>query len=133
MPYGGCLLYTSNLSPYHSIWRYGQDFEDLKGTARTLDLCDGETELDMGIIGKNGFSVLDDSDSLVLTEDGWVEPRQSAGKDLYFWGYGGDYLECLKDFYYLCGKTPMLPRFALGNWWKMCIRDRKKRDRKASI
>lgn len=32
-----------NLSPYHSIWRYGQDFEDLKGTARTLDLCDGET------------------------------------------------------------------------------------------
>ena len=80
-----------NLSPYHSIWRYGQDFEDLKGTARTLDLCDGETELDRGIIGKNGFSVLDDSDSLVLTEDVWVEPRQSAGKDLYFWGYGHDY------------------------------------------
>ena len=106
-----------NLSPYHSIWRYGQDFEDLKGTARTLDLCDGETELDRGIIGKNGFSVLDDSDSLVLTEDGWVEPRQSAGKDLYFWGYGHDYREALKDFYYLCGKSPMVPRYALGNWW----------------
>lgn len=26
-------------------------------------------------------------------------------------------MECLKDFYYLCGKTPMLPRYALGNWW----------------
>lgn len=106
-----------NLSPYHSIWRFGEKFEDLGGTARTLDLCDGPTSLEHGIIGKNGFSLLDDSRSLVLTEDGWVETRQGEGTDLYFWGYGHDYKEALKDFFFLCGSSPMIPRYALGNWW----------------
>ena len=25
--------------------------------------------------------------------------------------------QCLRDFYRLCGSTPLLPRYALGNWW----------------
>ena len=100
-----------------SIWHYGQDFKNLGGTARTLDEADGAIPLEKGIMGRVGFSLLDDSKSLVLTEDGWIEPRKSKGEDLYFWGYGHDYLEALKDFYYLCGKLPMVPRYALGNWW----------------
>src|SRR5699024_6411359 len=32
-------------------------------------------------------------------------------------GYGRDYLGCLKDFYYLSGPVPLLPRYVLGNWW----------------
>ena len=100
-----------------SIWHYGQDFQNLGGTARTLDEADGAIPLEKGIMGRVGFSLLDDSKSLVLTEDGWIEPRKSKGEDLYFWGYGHDYLEALKDFYCLCGKLPMVPRYALGNWW----------------
>ena len=100
-----------------SIWHYGQDFQNLGGTARTLDEADGAIPLEKGIMGRVGFSLLDDSKSLVLTEEGWIEPRKSKGEDLYFWGYGHDYLEALKDFYYLCGKLPMVPRYALGNWW----------------
>ena len=100
-----------------SIWHYGQDFQNLGGTARTLDEADGAIPLEKGIMGRVGFSLLDDSKSLVLTKDGWIEPRKSKGEDLYFWGYGHDYLEALKDFYYLCGKLPMVPRYALGNWW----------------
>lgn len=100
-----------------SIWHYGQDFQNLGGTARTLDEADGAIPLEKGIMGRVGFSLLDDSKSLVLTEDGWIEPRKSKGEDLYFWGYGHDYLEALKNFYYLCGKLPMVPRYALGNWW----------------
>ena len=100
-----------------SIWHYGQDFQNLGGTARTLDEADGAIPLEKGIMGRVGFSLLDDSKFLVLTEDGWIEPRKSKGEDLYFWGYGHDYLEALKDFYYLCGKLPMVPRYALGNWW----------------
>ena len=42
--------------------------------------------------------------------------------DLYFWGYGHDYLDALKDFYHLCGKAPMVPRYALGNWWSRFYR-----------
>lgn len=102
---------------WNNVWHYGDELRDLKGTARTLDTVDGACELGYGLVSQEGFSVLDDSSSLILTEEGWVAPRKKGIQDIYFWGYGQDYLECLKDFYYLCGKTPMLPRFALGNWW----------------
>ena len=99
------------------VWHYGDAVDDLRGTVRTLDGVDGTCELGHGLMSVLGFSVLDDSSSLILTDGGWVEPRRKGICDLYFWGYGADYLGCLKDFYHLCGKTPMLPRFALGNWW----------------
>lgn len=111
-----------NLSAYQSLWKYGNEILDLKGTVRTLDEVDGACELDHGLISRNGFSVIDDSKSLILTTDGWIDTRTENTKDLYFFGYGHNYLECLKDFYHLCGKTPMLPRYALGNWWSRFYR-----------
>lgn len=116
-PNGLSIQVVGNFSAYGSIWHYGEDFHDLKGTARTLDEADGEIPLERGIIGRNGFSLLDDSRSLLLKEDGWIEPRTCQEEDLYFWGYGHQYKKALKDFYYLCGKSPMIPRYALGNWW----------------
>ena len=106
-----------NYSAYHSIWHYGEDFKDLGGTARTLDEADGAIPLEHGIISRNGFSVMDDSRSLAIREDGWVEPRRKGCIDIYFWAYGHDYLQALRDFARLCGKSPMVPRYALGNWW----------------
>lgn len=106
-----------NVSAYHSIWKYGEEPNDLRGTARTLDLADGEIPLEHGIASAFGFSVIDDSKSQILLEDGWIEPRKKGIQDIYFFGYGHDYKEALNDFYFLCGKTPMLPRYALGNWW----------------
>ena len=101
----------------NSIWRYGDKGDNLKGTARTLDDCNGEIPLEDGVLARNGYSVIDDTTSLILGEDGWVHPSMEGHTDIYFFGYGHDYLDCLKDFYHLCGKTPLLPRFALGNWW----------------
>ncbi len=106
-----------NVSNYHSIWHYGEEIRDLGGTARTLDEADGAVKLGHGVVSRFGYSVLDDSGSQVIEEDGWVCPRKKGVKDLYFFGYGHDYKEALKAFYRLCGKTPMLPRYALGNWW----------------
>jgi alpha-glucosidase (family GH31 glycosyl hydrolase) len=105
------------LSAYRNRWYYGDPADNLKGTARTLDEADGEIPLEDGLLSRNGFAVLDDSNSICLTPDGWVEPVRKGNIDLYFWGYGWHYQECLKDFYYLCGETPMLPRYAFGNWW----------------
>ncbi|MDD3279258.1 MAG: glycoside hydrolase family 31 protein [Lachnospiraceae bacterium] len=102
----------------HDVWYYGKPLEDLGGTARTLDNVDGsQVELEHGIISKQGYSVLDDSCSLAQTAKGWFETGNDSGIDLYFFGYGHDYLGAIKDYYYLCGKMPMLPRYALGNWW----------------
>jgi hypothetical protein len=105
------------VSNFTSVWHYGDRFHTLGGTARTLDATDGAIPLGEGLMSRDGFSVMDDSGSMVQTGDGWVEPRSGDGVDLYFLGYGHDYRKCLKDFYRLCGKTPLLPRYALGNWW----------------
>lgn len=101
----------------NSIWRYGDTGHNLKGTARTLDTADGAIDLEDGLLSRTGYSIIDDSLSMVMEEDGWVQPPLADHQDIYFWGYGHDYIDCLKDFYHLCGKTPMLPRYALGNWW----------------
>ena len=101
-----------------NAWRYGVKNENLKGTARTLDNVNGACELEDGILSLwSGCVALDDSRTLTLREDGWVEPRKKGIQDLYLFAYGHRYLEALKDFDHLCGETPMLPRFALGNWW----------------
>lgn len=103
--------------PFGATWYYGEERENLGGTARTLDDVNGACELQNGIQSESGCAVLDDSKSLILTEDGWIAPRQGDGVDIYLFTYGNDYKEALNDFYRLTGKTPMLPRYALGNWW----------------
>lgn len=115
--YGLSIEVRGNISAYHSIWHYGDEPTDLRGTARTLDEADGEVELGHGVISRNGYGILDDSSTMLMTDDGWVAPRAQGNIDIYFFGYGHDYNECLRDFYKLTGKTPLLPRYALGNWW----------------
>lgn len=120
--YGLSVQVRGNISLYHSIWHFGEEATDLRGTARTLDEADGAIELEHGIISRFGYGILDDSRSLVITEDGWVEPRKEDCIDIYFLGYGHEYEHCLKDYYHLTGKTPLLPRYALGNWWSRFYR-----------
>jgi alpha-glucosidase (family GH31 glycosyl hydrolase) len=102
------------------VWKFGQENNtNLKGTVRTLDRIDGSLPLENGLISRSGWAVVDDSHSLVFTEDGWLQSRNAhpESKDLYFFGYGHDYTQCLADFQQLSGKMPILPRWALGNWW----------------
>lgn len=110
------------LLPSEKVWHYGEgvrlpEESRLWGTTRTLDGADGAIPLEEGLISTSGFALLDDSDSLIIREDGFVERRKEQETDLYFWGYGTDYLTCIQDFYRLCGTTPMIPRYAFGNWW----------------
>jgi alpha-glucosidase (family GH31 glycosyl hydrolase) len=107
---------------YPSTWHYSDSVDDLSGTARTLDEADGAITLDHGLLSKHGFALYDDSESFLLMEDGWIKPRRKGTVDLYFFGYGRNYKLCLKDFYRLTGETPLLPKFALGNWWSRFYR-----------
>jgi Glycosyl hydrolases family 31/Domain of unknown function (DUF5110) len=109
------------VSTWHSVWRYGDNPADgtgnLGGTARTLDMIDGRLPLEPGVLSRNGYAVIDDSRSPVLEEDGWVSPRPSSAEDLYVFAYGRDYPQALQALYALSGPQPLLPRWALGNWW----------------
>ncbi|MFW5956315.1 MAG: TIM-barrel domain-containing protein [Halorhabdus sp.] len=102
-----------------TTWRYGDEPADnLGGGLRTLDRVRGSTDLEDGIIARDGWSVVDDADSLVF-DDEWVTPRDASDgyEDLYFFGYGREYTTALADFTAITGNPPLLPRFALGNWW----------------
>ena len=107
---------------WHYSIIYGNSDNNLFGTARTLDGTDGRVDLEPGIFGRNGYAVLDDSHSPVLDVNNEYVNRTVDGLDIYFFGYGTDYYGGLKDFYKLCGKTPMIPRYALGNWWSRYYR-----------
>lgn len=108
--------------------------DNLKGTYRTLDNCDGDVlkyewdegkkvdinkriTLDDGVCSRTGVAVFDDSDSLILTDEGKVVPRCIKERDEYIFVYGKDYLEAVKALYTITGFTPMIPKYALGNWW----------------
>ncbi len=117
-PTGLQIRINGQFGAWSSVWNYGDAQQDLKGTARTLDGVDGSLPLESGILSVQGWSLLDDSASLTIREDGWIQQRSDQdAKDIYFFGYGRAYLECLKDFHQLTGNVPLLPRFALGNWW----------------
>ncbi len=109
---------------------------NLGGTARTLDgtlgilggwkgkrekkdhFCLGHIR--KGIFASNGVSEFDDSKSFLLEEDGSVSQRDCKGGklvDKYIFAFGDDYLGGLKEFYALTGETPILPKYALSNWW----------------
>lgn len=105
-------------SSYNCYWHYGMSKRwNLKGTARTLDNVDGATILDDGIMSLDGFAELDDSKSLIVNENGWVEERICENIDFYLFAYKDDYYTALKAFYKLTGNVPLLPRYALGNMW----------------
>ena len=99
-------------------WYYGRkEDRNLFGTARTLDEADGRIRLEKGILSRDGFAVLDDSKTILLTEDGWIKERKQGGEDFYLFAYGHDYRGAVKDFFRVTGRVPMLPKYALGNWW----------------
>ncbi|NTU62571.1 MAG: hypothetical protein HGB05_04025 [Chloroflexi bacterium] len=102
------------------IWKYGDrgEWKNLRGTARTLDGVNGALWLDRGLLSRDGWAVVDDSTSLVFDVHDWLETRADSGNvDLYFFGYGHDYTAAIHDFYRISGRTPLIPRFILGNWW----------------
>jgi alpha-glucosidase (family GH31 glycosyl hydrolase) len=93
------------------------DEANLRGTTRTLDFVNGYAPLNPSLMSRSGWSVMDDSATLVFNPAGWLEPRLPDGTDLYFFGYGHDYKACLRDYCRVSGGIPMIPRWALGNWW----------------
>ena len=106
---------------------------NLKGTFSTLDRFDGKyfifgetgnfikdqnpIPLCDGVCSKNGIAVLDDSNTLSFNEDGKICETKALGIDWYVFAFGDNYREAVKQFFDISGKSPIIPRFALGNWW----------------
>ena len=98
---------------------------NLLGTTRTLDCYDGSRnirnlkplKLGMGVCSKNGVAVIDDTNSLLLNDEGKLSYQPTDELDIYVFAYGNAYREAVKALYAICGGVPMLPRYTFGNWW----------------
>ena len=116
---GLCVTFKNKMTNWGSEWRYGSEPQrNLGGTARTLDEIDGRCELDVGILSRAGYSNIDDSESMLFDGSGWVAPRKPGDRsDGYLFSYGHDFKRAMKMFYAISGPQPVIPRWALGNWW----------------
>ena len=82
-------------------WHPGMDDSgNLLGTTRTLDGCDGaktKEPYDKGVISRDGWAIIDESDRQVFVPVDsdwkyWIAERDSTDRqDLYLFAYGHDY------------------------------------------
>lgn len=107
-------------------WTPGKEASgNLKGTIRTLDGCLGfeklskyERTMQDGILSRDGWALVDESDRHLFGQDGWVEQRPEGDRlDWYLFAYGHDYTAALGDFVKVAGRIPLPPKYTLGYWW----------------
>lgn len=106
-----------NLDKQNRYWYYG--FPEVKNYgAPGFDLFEkNKIKLRKSLYSLDGFVTIDDSKTLLINEDGTLSNREGDNLDLYLFVYLSDFSKCLEDYYKITGFTPLIPRYALGNWW----------------
>ena len=91
--------------------------QNLGGTIRTLDQVKERVPLGDGLLSRDGWYVLDDSRSPLLTKD-WIEARPDREScDWYFFAYGSNFKTALKVFTSIGGEIPLPRKYQLGSWY----------------
>ena len=105
------------LNSTDKIWYYGHpEVRNFKGSAISLEGYP-DVKLMNGLYSTDGFASIDDSDNLIISDDGYVEQRKEIYSDIYLFMYRKDFGYCLSDYFRLTGYPALLPRYALGIWW----------------
>ena len=73
--------------------------------------------LQKGLYSLDGFVSLDDSYGKVILEDGTIGDPLPNHLDIYVFMYDRDFKQVLFDYFKMTGTPPLIPRYALGNWW----------------
>jgi hypothetical protein len=102
-------------------WSPGSSRRNLGGWRRGIDNESGPVPLHDGLLSRDGWYLLDDSQTVLLTSaaPGFATRPAHGGayQDGYFFGYGHDYARGLADLRRLTGPAPLLPRKAFGVWF----------------
>lgn len=102
----------------NTTWFYqNPEVKNFKGNFVSLDNFDGRLNMEKGLYSQDGFASIDDTDSLIFDDNGTLAPRTDKEIDVYLFAYKKDFALCLKDYFNLTGYPPLIPRYALGNWW----------------
>ncbi len=73
--------------------------------------------LQKGLYSLDGFASFDDSYGKLIMEDGTLADPPQNHLDIYVFLYDKDFKQALFDYFKITGAPPLIPRFALGNWW----------------
>lgn len=119
---GGKLVPSANLkidlNGTERSWFYKHpEVKNYKGLMISLDGSENDLKLHNGLYSLDGFSTIDDSDTYIYNDKGELLKRREPGIDIYLFMYGNDFDLALQDYFKLTGMPPMIPRYALGNWW----------------
>ncbi|WP_299525211.1 TIM-barrel domain-containing protein [uncultured Lutibacter sp.] len=102
------------------------DAANLGGLIRSVDKFDGKIEYEeydinspsklvaipKGLLSKQGWTVLKVIDNELIHND-----VEGDSEELFIFCYGDNYKKALNDFTQLNGNIPLLPKWALGNWF----------------
>ena len=99
-------------------WYYGHpEIRNYGAPANSIDNTNNKLDLKRGLYSVEGFSSYDDSNSNLINENNQIISRPEKSIDIYLFMYLNDYIGALGDYYFLTGYPPLIPRYALGNWW----------------
>ena len=101
-----------------SHWQPGMPSTgNLGGTLRTVDGLDGVVPLGEGILSRDGWYLLNDSQSDLFVGD-WIQSRPNKiNLDWYLFGYGLDYKAALRSLTTVGGPIPLPRKYVLGIWY----------------
>ena len=99
------------------IWYYSdKEVRNVKSTTYSLDRMVTLPVLKNGLYSPEGYATLDDSHSLLFDENSNVV-GVGQNIDFYLFVYDVNFKLALQDYFKLTGYPPLIPRYALGNWW----------------
>ena len=100
------------------IWYYGHpEVRNYGVPYLSFEDTENKLKLKRGLYSTEGFASIDDSNTKILNQNNELVKREGNNIDIYLFMYLNDYLGCLNDYYKLTGYPPLIPRYALGNWW----------------
>ena len=111
------LLEQLDVTKTNKFWYYGMHEVKNYGAPGFEIFDKKKVKLKKGLYSLDGFVTIDDSKSMVFESDGTLTERGSNSIDIYLFVYLKDFSKCLEDYYKITGYTPLIPRYALGNWW----------------
>lgn len=91
---------------------------NLGGPVETLDRVTKEIPMNPGILSKDGWYLIDDTQSDLLV-NGWLTPKDTRNhiQDQYCFVYGNDYKAALASLGAISGKVPMTRKYIHGIWY----------------
>lgn len=115
------LLLSEKIIEARPDWSFAPQPGNLGGWRRGLDNEKDPQLLHEGILSREGWYLLNDTNTALLTNTAAgfeVRPPQDGSyQDGYLFAYGHNYVQGLTDLRTLTGAAPLLPKKALGVWF----------------